>query len=520
MATKFQIKRTSIGGRTPNTADPANTSYIAAGELALNLTDKKLFSSNGTSHFEIGAFKVELTNSTSNVSTFTEISTLQFDQDSGFDVTNPAAGTAKIAINSTFKFWQVDGTQKLTASGLDTVNFVSGNNITISANGSDVPQSITFATSLTPTFTSATFGNSTVNTTVNSTAISVKSLVANGGIGTAGDVLFSNGSGSYWAPSGALGTNVNATFAWTNTHSFSNTITFNGIINANGASGSNGQVLTANSTGGVYWANSTGGGGVSIASYVYPITSNTTLIQGSDTNSKVLTYTIGREDVYLNGIKLLLANDYVQTNTTAITLTSNAVSGDVIEVVVISGSQQPNEFKYTITSNTTTVTGADDNAAILYYTPGQELVYINGVKVITNDDYTTPNTSHVVFTANVTSNDTVEIVAFPNTTEDLLDGLAYGSSNTDILVIDTFGAGSYRTAKYLVQANTVDSFHSSEALVIHDGTTAFVSEYGMVYSNGSLFSLSADISSGVVRLKTTPTRSGTVFKTKRITLGV
>lgn len=55
MATKFQIKRTSVSGRTPNTADPANTSYIASGELAVNLTDQKLFSSNGTTAFEVGA---------------------------------------------------------------------------------------------------------------------------------------------------------------------------------------------------------------------------------------------------------------------------------------------------------------------------------------------------------------------------------------------------------------------------------------------------------------------------------
>ena len=71
MATKFQIKRSSVSGRTPNTTNAANSSYIAAGELALNLTDKKMYSSNGTNYFEIGSFKVEQTNSTSNVSTFT-----------------------------------------------------------------------------------------------------------------------------------------------------------------------------------------------------------------------------------------------------------------------------------------------------------------------------------------------------------------------------------------------------------------------------------------------------------------
>jgi hypothetical protein len=44
----FQVKRTSVTGRTPNTSDPSNSTYIAAGELALNMTDGILYSSNGS----------------------------------------------------------------------------------------------------------------------------------------------------------------------------------------------------------------------------------------------------------------------------------------------------------------------------------------------------------------------------------------------------------------------------------------------------------------------------------------
>lgn len=55
MSNKLQIKRTSVSGRTPNTTNSSNTSYIDAGELAINLPDGKLFSSNGTVMFEVGA---------------------------------------------------------------------------------------------------------------------------------------------------------------------------------------------------------------------------------------------------------------------------------------------------------------------------------------------------------------------------------------------------------------------------------------------------------------------------------
>jgi hypothetical protein len=55
MSNKFQVKRTTVSGRTPNTTNSANTHYIDAGELAVNLPDGKLFSSNGSVSFEVGS---------------------------------------------------------------------------------------------------------------------------------------------------------------------------------------------------------------------------------------------------------------------------------------------------------------------------------------------------------------------------------------------------------------------------------------------------------------------------------
>lgn len=52
---KFYVKRTSTSGRTPNTSNPSNTSFIGAGEFALNMSDGILYSSNGSSLIEIGS---------------------------------------------------------------------------------------------------------------------------------------------------------------------------------------------------------------------------------------------------------------------------------------------------------------------------------------------------------------------------------------------------------------------------------------------------------------------------------
>jgi len=60
------LKRTSTSGRTPNTTGSyaTNSQYISAGELALNMADGILYSSNGSAVIEIGS-----NNTTQNIST-------------------------------------------------------------------------------------------------------------------------------------------------------------------------------------------------------------------------------------------------------------------------------------------------------------------------------------------------------------------------------------------------------------------------------------------------------------------
>ena len=78
--------------------------------------------------------------------TYSSISTLQFDADSGFDVTNPSSGVAKVSMNSTFKNWNVNGETGLIAQGLDTVNLISSGAITIAANNTSNPKTLTIGT--------------------------------------------------------------------------------------------------------------------------------------------------------------------------------------------------------------------------------------------------------------------------------------------------------------------------------------------------------------------------------------
>ena len=53
--TTFQIKRTGVSGRQPNTTNGSNSAYIEVGELALNFVDGILYSSDGSALIEVGA---------------------------------------------------------------------------------------------------------------------------------------------------------------------------------------------------------------------------------------------------------------------------------------------------------------------------------------------------------------------------------------------------------------------------------------------------------------------------------
>lgn len=73
------------------------------------------------------------------------------------------------------------------------------------------------------------FGNSSVNVSINSTSVVISpstSLSANGTIGSSGQVLTSNGTTVYWAAA-AAGVNTAAQYTWTNTHLFNANVTVN-----------------------------------------------------------------------------------------------------------------------------------------------------------------------------------------------------------------------------------------------------------------------------------------------------
>ena len=80
--------------------------------------------------------------------------------------------------------------------------------------------------------------------------------------------------------------------------------------------------------------------------------------------------------------------------------------------------------------------------------------------------------------------------------------------------LDTWAVADYRGAKYFISINntTTNEVSSTEVLVIHDDTNAFISEYNTVITNAEstpLATFTADISGGNVRLRGANGTAGT-----------
>ena len=56
---------------------------------------------------------------------------------------------------------------------------------------------------------------------------------------------------------------------------------------------------------------------------------------------------------------------------------------------------------------------------------------------------------------------------------------------------------------YKVQVTQGSAYHSTEINVLHDGSTAYITEYGTIFSGSSLATFDATISSGNLLLQAT-----------------
>ena len=106
---------------------------------------------------------------------------------------------------------------------------------------------------------------------------------------------------------------------------------------------------------------------------------------------------------------------------------------------------------------------------------------------------------------------------------DQSDGTVTHSGSSGSQPLDSFAAGTYRSAKYNVSItdSTNSRFAMDEVFVTHDGSSAYISSTGVSSTGSSLVTYSADISSGNVRVLMVPISSDSVtYKFIRVAIDV
>lgn len=89
-------------------------------------------------------------------------------------------------------------------------------------------------------------------------------------------------------------------------------------------------------------------------------------------------------------------------------------------------------------------------------------------------------------------------------------------------VIDNLVFATFRSAEYIISANnnTANAYQISKILVIHDGSTSYVTEYGTMYTNTAVIAISAGANATHVLVNCTPVDTNTTIKFIRFALDV
>jgi Phage tail fibre repeat len=239
--------------------------------------------------------------------------------------------------------------------------------------------------------------------------------------------------------------------------------------------------------------------------------------------------------VHLNGV-LLDTTDYTASDGSNIILNTGSNSGDTISVgkwffdnsIYLSALQELEEFTATANQTNFTITGT--------YTQDYIKVYRNGV-LLEKSEYTATGGNLVVIDYPVPENDIISIEYWgassydttpiyvlannasntANTALDAantkLDKLEFGnitsvnattSTNSANQVLDIFSTTEYRSVKYQIQVTSSTDYQISEVILIHNGTNSYLTEYGLVTTNGTLMSYDTEIVSGNTRLLMSP----------------
>lgn len=171
---------------------------------------------------------------------------------------------------------------------------------------------------------------------------------------------------------------------------------------------------------------------------------------------------------------------------------SNTITLDIDSTVTTNSGTQ------TLTNKTLTSPVISDNIIFEGLTANEFETILTLIDPTADRTITLPdNTGTVALTSDVT-NTISNIGIKTNNLEAIVSGIENQTT------VDTTLDTDWRTLKYLLQFVYSNEVHVTEVILANDGSNLLISQYGDVYSNTELATVSAEKTSGIISLKITP----------------
>lgn len=246
------------------------------------------------------------------------------------------------------------------------------------------------------------------------------------------------------------------------------------------------------------------------------VTLDTSAAGGSSSGNGTITGTFGATTLFASAFRggnLSTSNTFnVISNTNlsngVLTLTSNST---VSVGTVTTNTWTVNTNNTALNSNNLVINASNAviNATKISVTGN---IQFSSGGVVFSDNTSLNTANPVSFSTNTLNTNTVAL-GYSAITTARVAGLLSTANN----LIDQFGVSTYRSVEYLIQLSdgTNTRYEVTKVLLVHDGTTTNMVEFGHVYTGNSVGILSSNIVSGNVCLYVLPQANNTVAKVTR-----
>ena len=275
-------------------------------------------------------------------------------------------------------------------------------------------------------------------------------------------------------------------------------VTLGNVSNLHISGGTAGQILYTDGAGNLAWET------ISTSS----ISNGNSNVNIPSANGNINLTAVGNTTMVITGTGANIAGyANITGNVDAAYFVGNGIGLSNVAGANVSGTVA--NATYAVSAGSATTAGTVTTAAQPNITSVGTLTSLDVTGNITGGNISTTGTANVgtliVTGATTFGNVTANYVALNN-------GLTSNRTNVSVTtntVIDQFAPGTFRTAKYIISASGDYGYQSVETLLIHDGTTAYITIYGSICSNVSadIIELSSNINgvSGNVSLYATGT---------------